>query len=88
MRIHNTLSAQKEEFKPQGETVKMYVCGVTPYSDSHIGHAMSYVLFDVIRRYLAYRGYKVKYVQNFTDIDDKLIKRANEAGTTPRISTL
>ena len=60
----------------------MYVCGVTPYSESHIGHAMSYVLFDVIRRYLAYRDYKVKYVQNFTDIDDKLIKRANEAGTT------
>ncbi|MFA5374308.1 MAG: cysteine--tRNA ligase [Dehalococcoidia bacterium] len=82
MRIHNTLSAQKEEFQPQGETVKMYVCGVTPYSDSHIGHAMSYVLFDVIRRYLAYRNYKVKYVQNFTDIDDKLIKRANEAKTT------
>jgi cysteinyl-tRNA synthetase len=82
MRIHNTLSAQKEDFKPQGETVKMYVCGVTPYSDSHIGHAMSYVLFDVIRRYLAYRNYKVKYVQNFTDIDDKLIKRANEAKTT------
>jgi cysteinyl-tRNA synthetase len=82
MRIHNTLSAQKEEFQPQGDTVKMYVCGVTPYSDSHIGHAMSYVLFDVIRRYLAYRNYKVRYVQNFTDIDDKLIKRANEAGTT------
>ena len=62
--------------------MKMYVCGVTPYSESHIGHAMSYVLFDVIRRYLAYRDYKVKYVQNFTDIDDKLIKRANESGTT------
>jgi cysteinyl-tRNA synthetase len=82
MRIHNTLSAQKEEFQPQGDTVKMYVCGVTPYSDSHIGHAMSYVLFDVMRRYLAYRDYKVKYVQNFTDIDDKLIKRANEDRTT------
>jgi len=82
MRIHNTLSAQKEDFKPQGETVKMYVCGVTPYSESHIGHAMSYVLFDVIRRYLLYRDYKVRYVQNFTDIDDKLIKRANESGTT------
>lgn len=82
MKILNTLSSQKEEFLPPGETVRMYVCGVTPYSDSHIGHAMSYVLFDVIRRYLGYRGYKVRYVQNFTDIDDKLIKRANESGTT------
>src|SRR5512136_2419285 len=82
MKILNTLSSQKEEFQPQGDTVKMYVCGVTPYSDSHIGHAMSYVLFDVIRRYLIYRGYKIRYVQNFTDIDDKLIKRANEAKTT------
>lgn len=82
MKILNTLSSQKEEFLPPGETVKMYVCGVTPYSDSHIGHAMSYVLFDVIRRYLEYRGYKVRYVQNVTDIDDKLIKRANESGST------
>ena len=82
MKILNTLSSQKEDFLPPGSTVKMYVCGVTPYSDSHIGHAMSYVLFDVIRRYLGYRGYKVRYVQNFTDIDDKLIKRANESGTT------
>lgn len=82
MKILNTLSSQKEEFLPPGETVKMYVCGVTPYSDSHIGHAMSYVLFDVIRRYLKYRGYKVRYVQNVTDIDDKLIKRANESGST------
>ena len=53
MKILNTLSSQKEDFLPPGSTVKMYVCGVTPYSDSHIGHAMSYVLFDVIRRYLA-----------------------------------
>ncbi|MFA5055402.1 MAG: cysteine--tRNA ligase [Dehalococcoidia bacterium] len=82
MKILNTLSSQKEEFLPPGSTVKMYVCGVTPYSDSHIGHAMSYVLFDVIRRYLEYRGYKVRYVQNVTDIDDKLIKRANESGST------
>jgi len=82
MKILNTLSSQKEEFLPPGSTVKMYVCGVTPYSESHIGHAMSYVLFDVIRRYLEYKGYKVRYVQNFTDIDDKLIKRANDSGTT------
>jgi len=80
MKIHNTLSAQKEEFVPQGDEVKMYVCGVTPYSDSHIGHAMSYILFDVVRRYLEFSGYKVKYVQNVTDIDDKLIDRSNQLG--------
>jgi len=65
---------------PPGSEVKMYVCGVTPYDDSHIGHAMSYILFDVVRRYLQYRGYKVKYVQNITDIDDKIIDRANALG--------
>ncbi len=64
--------------------VKMYVCGVTPYSDCHIGHAMSYIVFDMIRRYLEFRGYKVKYVQNFTDIDDKIIDRAHQAGIAPR----
>jgi len=80
MKIYNTLSAKKEDFIPTDDTVKMYVCGVTPYSECHIGHAMSYVLFDVIRRYLEYRGYRVKYVQNFTDIDDKLIARSNQTG--------
>ncbi|MFC1957586.1 cysteine--tRNA ligase [Chloroflexota bacterium] len=80
MKVYNTLSGRKEEFLPQGDEVKMYVCGVTPYSDSHIGHALSYVIFDVIRRYLKYRGYKVKYVQNITDIDDKIIDRANRLG--------
>jgi cysteinyl-tRNA synthetase len=81
MKVYNTLSGKKEEFIPTGDTVKMYVCGVTPYSECHIGHAMSYILFDVIRRYLECRGYKVKYVQNFTDIDDKLIARSNQTGT-------
>ncbi|MFC1928999.1 cysteine--tRNA ligase [Chloroflexota bacterium] len=80
MKVYSTLSGQKEEFLPQGDEVKMYVCGVTPYSDAHIGHAMSYVIFDVIRRYLQFRGYKVKYVQNITDIDDKIIDRANKLG--------
>ncbi len=80
MKIYNTLSGQKEEFKPQGDVVTMYVCGVTVYADCHIGHAMSYVVFDVIKRYLRYRGYKVKHVQNFTDIDDKIIDRANQLG--------
>ncbi len=80
MKVYNTLSGQKEEFSPQDDEVKMYVCGVTPYDDSHIGHAMSYIIFDVIRRYLQFRGYKVKYVQNITDIDDKIIDRANQLG--------
>jgi cysteinyl-tRNA synthetase len=83
VKIYNTLSSQEEEFVPQGDVVRMYVCGVTPYAECHIGHAMSYVVFDMIRRYLEFRGYKVKYVQNFTDIDDKIIKRAQEAGVTP-----
>ncbi|UCG84687.1 MAG: cysteine--tRNA ligase [Dehalococcoidia bacterium] len=78
MRIFNTLSGRIEDFVPQDDTVKMYVCGVTPYAPSHLGHAMSYIVFDTIRRYLEFRGYKVKYVQNFTDIDDKIITRANE----------
>ncbi|MFC2032189.1 cysteine--tRNA ligase [Chloroflexota bacterium] len=84
MKVHNTLSGQKEEFLPQGDEVRMYVCGVTPYDHSHIGHAMSYVIFDVIRRYLQFRGYKVRYVQNVTDIDDKIIDRANQLGISTR----
>ena len=80
MKVYNTLSRQKEEFLPRGDEVKMYVCGVTPYDDCHIGHGMSYIIFDVIRRYLQFCGYKVKYVQNITDIDDKIINRANKLG--------
>ena len=80
IKIFNTLSGKKEEFLPHGDEVRMYVCGVTPYDDSHIGHAMSYIIFDVIRRYLQFRGYRVSYVQNITDIDDKIIDRANRLG--------
>lgn len=80
MKVYNTLSGQKEEFLLQGDEVKMYVCGVTPYDDCHIGHGMSYIIFDVIRRYLQFRGYRVKYVQNITDIDDKIIDRAGKLG--------
>jgi cysteinyl-tRNA synthetase len=83
MNIYNTLTAHKEEFVPQSDTVLMYVCGVTPYDNSHLGHAMSYIYFDVVRRYLKYRGYKVKFVQNVTDIDDKIINRANQIGIPP-----
>lgn len=84
MKVYNTLSGKKEEFTPRDNTVRMYVCGVTPYAPSHLGHAMSYIVFDTIRRYLEFRGYKVKYVQNFTDIDDKIIARANETGIPVR----
>ncbi|MFC1930317.1 cysteine--tRNA ligase [Chloroflexota bacterium] len=84
MKIHNTMTGHKEEFVTRGNTVSMYVCGVTPYDDCHIGHAMSYILFDVVRRYLEFKGYTVKYVQNFTDIDDKIINRASGTGKTTR----
>ncbi|MBM4405251.1 MAG: cysteine--tRNA ligase [Chloroflexi bacterium] len=81
MKISSTLTGKKEEFAPaDGKTVKMYVCGVTPYSAAHVGHAMSAMNFDMIRRYLEHKGYTVRYVQNFTDIDDKIIDRANRLG--------
>ena len=83
MRIFNTLTREKDEFKPitDGE-VKIYACGPTVYNYIHIGNARPLCVFDVLRRYFEWRGYKVSFVQNFTDIDDKLIKRANEEGST------
>ena len=83
MRVFNTLTREKEEFKPikEGE-VKIYACGPTVYNFIHIGNARPICVFDVLRRYLEYRGYKVTFVQNFTDIDDKIIKRANEENST------
>lgn len=82
--LYNTLTQQKEEFKPlKNKVVNMYVCGVTPYDEVHLGHARCYVAFDVIRRYLEYKGYTVNYIQNFTDIDDKIIKRAQEKNVQP-----
>jgi cysteinyl-tRNA synthetase len=80
MKIFNTLTGQKEDFHHRSEVVTMYVCGITAYDKCHVGHAMTYIIFDVIRRYLRFKGYKVKYVQNFTDIDDKIIDRANQLG--------
>ena len=77
IQLYNSLTRKKEEFKPLGEEVKMYVCGVTVYDDSHLGHALSSIVFDVLDRYLEFRGFKVKKVQNFTDVDDKIISRAN-----------
>jgi cysteinyl-tRNA synthetase len=86
LRVYNTLTRKKEEFQTlEPKKVKMYVCGVTVYSDAHIGHAMSAIVFDVVRRYLEYRGYAVNYVMNFTDVDDKIINRANQKGMDPQI---
>ena len=83
MKIFNTLTRQKEAFKPMDpQEVKIYACGPTVYNFIHIGNARPLCVFDVLRRYLEYRGYGVKFVQNFTDIDDKIIKRANEEGNT------
>lgn len=81
MRIYNTMTGTKEEFVPlKKNSVGMYVCGPTVYNYIHIGNARSFVVFDMVRRYFEYRGYFVKYVQNFTDVDDKIIKKANEEG--------
>ena len=80
MRLYNTLSRSVEELVVEDNTVNMYVCGITPYAPSHLGHAMCAIVFDVIRRYLEYKGYKVNFIQNFTDIDDKMIIAANDEG--------
>ena len=79
MKLFNTMTRQKEEFVPitPGE-VKIYTCGPTVYNFIHVGNARPMIMFDTLRRYLEYRGYHVTYVQNFTDVDDKIIKRANE----------
>ena len=83
MKLFNSLTRTKEEFKPiDPNEVKMYSCGPTVYNFFHIGNARPFIVFDVLRRYMEYRGYTVKFVQNFTDIDDKVIKRANEEGVT------
>ena len=86
MEIFNDLSKQKEEFKPitQGE-VKMYVCGPTVYNLIHIGNARPMIFFDTVRRYFEYRDYRVNFVSNFTDVDDKIIKKANEEGVDPSV---
>ena len=84
LRLYNTLTRTTEDFAPQEpDKVRMYVCGPTVYADAHIGHAMAAIVFDMVRRYLTYRGYKVIFVSNFTDVDDKIIRRANEQGRDP-----
>ncbi len=84
LKIYNTLTRKTEEFQTlEPNLVKMYVCGVTVYNDAHVGHAMSALVFDIIRRYLEYRGFTVKHVMNYTDVDDKIINRANQLGEDP-----
>jgi cysteinyl-tRNA synthetase len=84
LRLYNTLTRKKEDFQTlEPGVVKMYVCGVTVYNDAHVGHAMSALVFDIIRRYLEYKGYRVQHVMNYTDVDDKIINRANQLGEDP-----
>lgn len=84
IRLYNTLTHKKEEFQPlESGLVKLYVCGPTVYSDAHVGHAMSALVFDIIRRYFEFRGYHVIHVMNFTDVDDKIITRANQMNVDP-----
>ena len=86
MKVYNTLSGKKEEFVPLEEgKVSMYVCGPTVYNLIHIGNARPMIVFDTVRRYMEHRGYDVNYVSNFTDVDDKIIKKANEEGTDPSV---
>jgi len=82
MKLFNTLTQSLEEFAPlkDDNTVRIYVCGITPYDTTHLGHAFTYVSFDTLIRYLEFRGYKVKYVQNVTDIDDDVLRKAREVG--------
>src|SRR3989344_6508723 len=83
LKLYNTLARKEEEFKPiEKGKIKMYVCGPTVYGPGHIGHARTYIAFDIIRRYLEYRGYKVKYVVNITDVHDDMITKAREQGIT------
>lgn len=84
LKVYNTLTRQKEPFGPiEAGRVRMYVCGPTVYDKAHVGHAMSSIVFDIIRRYLEYRAYTVRHVMNYTDVDDKVIRRAEALGTEP-----
>lgn len=84
LRLYNTLTRTEEDFVTvEPGKVSMYVCGPTVYSDAHVGHAMVAIVFDMVRRYLIYRGYDVRYASNFTDVDDKIIRRANQTGQDP-----
>ena len=88
IKVYNTLTRNKDEFIPiEPNKVRMYVCGPTVYNSIHIGNARPFIVFDVVRRYFEYKGYEVTYVQNYTDVDDKIIQKANEEGVTPEVIT-
>lgn len=80
MRLYNTMSREKEEFAPVHRHVTMYVCGITPYDTTHLGHAFTYIVFDTLARYLQFKGWPVRYAQNVTDIDDDILRKAREVG--------
>jgi len=80
LKLYNTRSQQLEELKPQGDFVTMYVCGITPYDTTHLGHAFTYTTADILIRHLESQGHRVKYVQNVTDIDDDILRKAQETG--------
>src|SRR5579884_1787282 len=80
LRLYDTLSASMQTFEPAGDEVTLYVCGVTPYDTTHLGHAFTFGAFDILVRYLTYLGHRVRYVQNITDIDDPLFAKARELG--------
>src|SRR3989338_4405062 len=85
MQLYNTLTREKEIFIPLNkDKVKVFVCGPTVYNRSHLGHGRSYTVFDIIVKYLRYKGYNVFYLQNITDIDDKIIQKAHEENTSPQ----
>lgn len=85
MQLFNTYSGRLEEFKPiEGNKVKMYVCGPTVYDNAHLGHARCYITWDVLYRYLKFRGYDVTYCRNVTDVDDKILKKAEKEHKTPQ----
>ena len=84
LKIYNVMNKRKEDFVPlDGKNVKMYACGITCSADAHIGHAYQAIVFDIIKRYIDYKGYNVTYVRNYTDVDDKIIARANLLGVNP-----
>src|SRR5579859_105599 len=82
MRLFNTLSQTVEPLRPLGDAVTLYVCGITPYDTTHLGHAFINVVYDTLRRHLEWRGQPVRYVQNVTDIDDDILRKAREVGST------
>ncbi|HXV96838.1 MAG TPA: class I tRNA ligase family protein, partial [Anaerolineae bacterium] len=80
MKLYNALTRRLEEFVPYQEPITIYVCGITPYDTTHLGHAFTYTAFDILIRYLEYKGHRARYVQNVTDIDDDILRKANEVG--------